>query len=235
MLTKPVLFLRSFFFALTFYPLTALYVLLCFACMPMGEKAMHPVVRLWSRTHRLLCQVILGQKIRIIGTLPSGQYLFICKHESMFETIDMPGLLKNPVIAAKQELLDIPGWGNVAKHYGMIGLRRESGASALRHLQRGTKAALETGRPICLFPEGTRVPHGERPPIKAGFAAIYKLLNLPVVPIAVDSGRLSPRNSFLKRPGIITYQVGEIVPPGLARAEAEERVHTAINALNQPE
>lgn len=234
MLTKAFLFIRSLLFAISFYPVTALHVLLAFAAMPFGEKAMRPVVRMWSRAHRMLCHWLLGQKVRITGTVPTGQYLFIFKHESMFETIDLPLLLTHPVIAAKQELLDIPGWGRIARHYGVIGLRRASGASALRHLQRETRAALATGRPICLFPEGTRVPHGEHPPIKAGFAAIYKLLNLPVVPVAVDSGRLSPRNSFLKRPGIITYQVGDIVPPGLSRAEAEERVHAAINALNTP-
>ena len=63
------------------------------------------------------------------------------------------------------------------------------------------------GRAICLFPEGTRVPHGESPPLKAGFAGLYSLLGLPVVPIAIDSGRVSPRGKFLKRPGTITYKV----------------------------
>jgi len=57
-------------------------------------------------------------------------------------------------------------------------------------------------------------------------------MGLPVVPIAVDSGRLSPRNSFIKRPGLITYKVGDVIPAGLPRREAEARVHAAINALN---
>lgn len=57
-------------------------------------------------------------------------------------------------------------------------------------------------------------------------------MGLPVVPIAVDSGRLSPRNSFIKRPGLITYKVGDVIPAGLPRREAEALVHAAINALN---
>jgi 1-acyl-sn-glycerol-3-phosphate acyltransferase len=88
------------------------------------------------------------------------------------------------------------------------------------------------GRTVVFFPEGTRVPHGEAPPLKAGFAGIYMILGVPVIPIAVNSGRLSPRNSFLKRAGTITYRIGDAVPPGLPRAEVEARVHAAINVLN---
>jgi 1-acyl-sn-glycerol-3-phosphate acyltransferase len=83
---------------------------------------------------------------------------------------------------------------------------------------------------LVIFPEGTRVPPGARPPLQAGFAGLYKLLGLPVVPIAVDSGRLYHR--LIKRPGQITYKVGKTIPPGLPRAEIEARVHAAINALN---
>ena len=78
------------------------------------------------------------------------------------------------------------------------------------------------------------MPHGESPPLRAGFAGLYALLGLPVVPVAVDSGRVSPRGKFMKRAGTITYRVGEIVPPGLDRREAEAMVHAAINALNRP-
>src|SRR3546814_4490749 len=94
-------------------------------------------------------------------------------------------------------------------------------------MMKAAKAALAMGRPICLFPEGTRVPHGERPPLRAGFAGLYALLKVPVIPVAIDSGRLSPRNSFLKRPGTITFNVGEIIPPGLPRAEARSEEHTS--------
>jgi 1-acyl-sn-glycerol-3-phosphate acyltransferase len=81
-----------------------------------------------------------------------------------------------------------------------------------------------------IFPEGTRVPHGSKPSLQAGFAGLYKLLGLPVVPIAVDSGLTYHR--VIKRPGRITYKVGETIPAGLPREEVEARVHAAINALN---
>ncbi len=229
-----VAFVRSVLFALLFYPATAFFVLLCGLWSPFSARIMRRCVRLWGQTHRLLCRVVLGQKIRIIGTLPQEPLLFVFKHESMFETIDLLCMFAEPVVIAKQELLDIPGWGWVAKRHGVIGLRRDDGAKAVRHLRAEVAKATGSGRPICLFPEGTRVPHGEQPPIRAGFAALYQLLNLAVVPIAVDSGRVSPRRSFIKRPGVITYKIGATIPAGLPRLEAEALTHAAINALNAP-
>jgi 1-acyl-sn-glycerol-3-phosphate acyltransferase len=89
------------------------------------------------------------------------------------------------------------------------------------------------GRPILIFPEGTRVLPGEQPPLRAGFAGLYRSLNLPVVPVALDSAKVSPRRSFIKRPGTVTFRFGDPIPPGLPRAEAEARVHAAINALER--
>ena len=89
----------------------------------------------------------------------------------------------------------------------------------------------DAGRPLAIFPEGTRVPHNTAPPLQAGFAGLYKLLGLPVIPVAVNSGPLYHRR--WKRSGTITYRFGEPVPPGLPREEAEARVHAAMNALNQ--
>lgn len=225
---------RSIVFALLFYPLTALAVLGCALAGLLSARLLRRVARLWGFTHRILCRFVLGQKVRVIGTVPAEPVLIVFKHESMFETIDLLCLFAEPVVIAKQELLDIPGWGWAARRHGVIGLRRDDGAKAIRHLRSEIAKATGSGRQICLFPEGTRVPHGQSPPIRAGFAALYQLLGLPVVPIALDSGRVSPRRSFIKRPGIVTYKVGELIPAGLPRHEAEALAHAAINALNSP-
>ena len=81
-----------------------------------------------------------------------------------------------------------------------------------------------------IFPEGTRVPPGETPPLRSGFAGLYRALGLPVVPVAVDSGKLWGRG-LVKRSGTVRFVVGETIPPGLNRDEIEARVHAAINAL----
>ena len=93
------------------------------------------------------------------------------------------------------------------------------------------KAAIAGGRPVIIFPEGTRVPFGEAPPLQSGFAGLYRALGLPVVPVAHDSGKLWPRG-LVKRSGTIHFKVGEVIPPGLKRDDVEARVHAAINALN---
>lgn len=224
--------LRSLAFMLAFYSGSALLVFSALLAAWPWPSAVPAIATVWSRFHRLCARWLLGQKVRIEGELPHGRYLYIVKHESMFETIDLLCLFDRPVIAAKRELLDMPAWGRIARLYGLIPIERSAGASAMRTLRAAARAATDQGRAVCLFPEGTRVPHGEAPPLRAGFAGLYSLLGMPVVPIAIDSGRLSPRGKFMKRPGTITYKVGEIVPTGLDRREAEARVHAAINALN---
>ncbi|MCP1469880.1 1-acyl-sn-glycerol-3-phosphate acyltransferase [Sphingobium sp. OAS761] len=224
--------IRSLAFMLVFYIASAGYVLSALVASRVAPPAVPGIATAWSRFHRWSARWLLGQKVQVVGDLPQGAYLYIVKHESMFETIDMLCLFDRPAIGAKRELLDIPLWGLIAQRYGIIPIERTAGASALRALRAAAQAATAQGRAVCLFPEGTRVPHGESPPLKSGFAGLYSLLRLPVVPIAVDSGRVSPRGRFMKRAGIITYKVGETVPPGLDRKEAEARVHAAINALN---
>lgn len=226
--------LRSVVFTLVFYTGSLLFVLAALSWGALVPSAFLPIATGWSRFHRRCARWLLGQKVRIVGDVPVGPYLYIAKHESMFETIDMLSVFRRPVIAAKRELFDMPLWGTVARRYGLIPIERSAGASAMRTLRSAAQAALAQGRPLCIFPEGTRVPHGEAPPLRAGFAGLYSLLGLPVVPIAIDSGRVSPRGKFLKRAGTITYKFGEIVPAGLDRREAERRVHAAINALNPP-
>lgn len=225
---------RSTLFAIFFYGLSVPFVTAALIAIPLGWRPVSAIAAGWSRTHRWLAHWILGQKVVVIGAIPSGPQFIICKHESMFETLDAVAMFNRPVVAAKRELLDIPFWGRVARAYGLIVVEREGGASALRTIRAGARAAFAAGRAVVFYPEGTRVPHGASPEIKSGFAGVYAILDCPVIPVAVDSGRLSPRKSFIKRAGTITYLIGEAIPPRLPRAEAEQRVHAAINALNKP-
>ncbi len=226
--------LRSIVFMLFFYPGSLILVLTALLMGQFSPPMVQRVATVRGQFHRLCARWFLGQKVRIEGDLPLGDYLYIVKHESMFETIDLLCVFDRPVIAAKRELFDIPLWGIIAERYGLIPIERTAGAAAMRTLRTSAKAANAAGRAVCIFPEGTRVPHGEAPPLRAGFAGLYTLLGLPVVPIAIDSGLVSPRGSWMKKAGTVTYKVGEIVPTGLDRREAERLVHAAINALNPP-
>jgi 1-acyl-sn-glycerol-3-phosphate acyltransferase len=135
-----------------------------------------------------------------------------------------------PVIVIKKELADLPLFGWMTRRYGVIAVERSAGAKALRALVGQGKTAIATGRPLLIYPEGTRVRLGETPKLRSGFAALYRALGLPVVPVATDSGRLWGRG-LVDRGGTMSLAVGETIPPGLVREEIERRVHSAINML----
>jgi len=222
--------LRSLAFYLAFYLGSVLYVLGSLAWIPVSRDRFRATVRAWSQWHRFCVTRILGIVVRCEGGPLAEPVLYAIKHESFFEAIDTPGLFLLPAVFAKQELFAIPGWGRTAAAFGLIPVERSAGAAALRKMISEAKSRVADGRPLVIFPEGTRVPVGTRPPLQAGFAGLYKLVGLPVVPVAVDSGRLYHR--ALKRRGTITYRFGTPIPPGLPREEIEARVHAAINALN---
>jgi 1-acyl-sn-glycerol-3-phosphate acyltransferase len=172
----------------------------------------------------------LGIRVHVEGEIPPGPHLIAVKHQSMFETVEMVLIARTPVIVLKRELADMPLFGPMTRRYGVIPVDREAGAKALRELLAGAKAAVASGRPVIIYPEGTRVAPGTAPPLRAGFAGIYRALGLPVVPVAHDSGHLFGRG-LDKRGGTVRFVVGETIPPGLKREEVEARVHAAINAL----
>ena len=184
----------------------------------------------WSHFHRWCVVNVLGIEVRVEGAPMDGQALYALKHESFFEAIDLATLLDEPVPFGKEELFRIPGWGRAAKAYGGIAVQRDAGAKGLRTLLKDARVHIESGRNLAILPEGTRVPHGARPPLRSGFAGLYKLLGLPVVPVAVSSAPAYQR--LWKGPGPIVIRFMEPIPPGLPREEVEARVHTAINALN---
>ena len=222
--------LRSLLFAAIFYPATVLWVFAGIAASLFGERPTLAVVLAWVEFHHWLAEHLLGIRTRVDGTIPTGTRLFAVKHQSMFETIEMVRLTNLPVIVMKQELADIPLFGWLTGRYGVIPVVRSAGAKAMRALLEEGKKAAVSGRPVIIFPEGTRVRPGQAPPLRPGFAGLYRALGLPVVPVAVDSGRLWGRG-LIHRSGTVTFKVGETIPPGLKREEIERQVHAAINAL----
>lgn len=223
--------LRSLAFYVLFYGGSALLVLASVVAVLTRKAWLRSVVAKWGDWHLWCVENLLGIKVVLDGTMPDGPVLVAVKHESFFEAIDTPRLFTDPAVFAKQELFRIPGWGYSAIVYGLIPVARDEGARALRAMIASARQRVAAGRPLVIFPEGTRVAHGNQPPLQAGFAGLYKLLGLPVVPISVDSGQAYHR--IIKRPGQITYKVGETIPAGLPRDEVEARVHAAINTLNR--
>jgi len=221
---------RSLLFAAIFYPATLLWVLAGLTATLAGRRPTLAVVLSWTRLHDWLTTNLLGIRSRVEGTIPAGPHLIAAKHQAMYETLELVRLSHVPVIVIKRELADLPLFGAMTRRYGVIPVERSAGAKALREMVAQGRAAAAEGRQVLIFPEGTRVAPGETPPLRPGFAGLYRALAMPVVPVAVDSGRLWGRG-LVKRSGVVTFRIGETIPPGLKRDEVERRVHAAINAL----
>lgn len=225
-----MLLLRNWAFAAVFYGLSVPIVLGTPIVALFGAPALRRYTHGWVAVHRIAARWLLGIRIRVEGAPPPAPVLFACKHQSLFETFELTHMLQGPSIVMKQELASIPVWGWAAQRYGHIVIDRAGAAKALRGMLAAGEKARAEGRSVVIFPEGTRVPPGEQPPLQPGFAGLYRALGLPVVPIAVDSG-VTYRRRGLKRPGTITFRFGDPIPPGLSRKEIEPLVHAAINAL----
>jgi 1-acyl-sn-glycerol-3-phosphate acyltransferase len=222
--------LRSVLYALIFYPATFLFVLAGLTVSLFGNRATRSLVRGWASFHCRLAATVLGVRSQVDGRIPHGGVLIAVKHQAMYETLEMVRIADTPVIVIKRELSQIPLFGWLTRRYGVIPVERSAGSKALREMVAAGRAAAAQGRAVIIYPEGTRVAPGETPALRPGFAGLYRALGLPVVPVAVDSGRLWSKG-LVKSPGTVRFRIGQTIPAGLKRDEVEARVHAAINAL----
>lgn len=222
--------LRSLLYTLLFYPGTLAFVIAGLLASLIGQRQTEAVVLGWSLWHSWLCRHLLDIHTRLEGVIPAGPHLLAVKHQSMFETLEIVRIGRCPAVVMKRQLGAIPLFGRLTRLYGNIEVDREGGAKALREMVAAGARTVAAGRSAVIFPEGTRVAIGTAPPLQPGFAGLYRALRLPVVPIAMNSGRLWS-HGLIKRPGMITFRIGETIPPGLRREEIETRVHAAINAF----
>lgn len=222
---------RSAVFALVFYLGSVPIVAFAMLVGMVAPNAVIPVARFWAGWFSLTTRVILGIRYRVTGSVPAGTAVVALKHQSAYETIVILRLFRAPAVVVKAELLAIPLWGAAARAHGVIPVDRGDLGGALRTMLRAANAAKAAARPVVIFPEGTRTRPGEAPPLKAGLAGLYRALKVPLVPVALDSGRCWPKG-FVKYPGTVTFAFGEPIVPGLERGDIEARVHAAINALN---
>jgi len=225
--------LRSLVFNLSFYLWTTLVVLAGALLMPLPWCWMHKVGRLWCRGTLMLLRRIVGLDWRAegLGSRPPGPAIYASKHQSTWDTLIFALLLPDCAYVLKRELFFVPLFGQLLARSRPIGVDRSAGAKALRRMVAQARRAIGEGRSIVIFPEGTRTEYGHRRPYQPGVAALYRELDLPVVPVALDSGRFWPRRRFVKRPGRITIRFLAQIAPGLERrafmAELERRIEGA--------
>jgi 1-acyl-sn-glycerol-3-phosphate acyltransferase len=228
---------RAALFNLGFYLWTLVLGILA---LPLLLAPWRPIMRLgrvWSAgTLRWLDRTVgLGHELRGAEHVPHGAAIVAMKHQSAWDTLVLPLLMPDAAVVIKRELAWIPLYGWYAARAGAIPIDRGAGATALRRIVARAREAAALGRPIVIFPEGTRTAVGEKKPYQPGVAALYSQLGLPLVPVAVNSGLYWSRRAFVKRPGRIVVEFLPPIPPGTDRRQAlrecEERIEAATQRL----
>jgi 1-acyl-sn-glycerol-3-phosphate acyltransferase len=222
--------LRSLAFQVLFYALTAVLAVAYLPLLLMPRRAIVAAGRTWCRaTLWLLAHTVgLDHEVRGAENLQPGPAIYAFKHQSAWDTLFVPLLIADPAIVLKRELLWLPLFGQYLWRCGMIAVDRGAGSRALRGMVAAARTAAGDGRPIVVFPEGTRRPVGAPPAYQPGVAALYAALGLPVVPVALNSGAFWRRRAVLKRPGRIVVSVLPAIPPGLDRRAFADRLIRAI-------
>lgn len=229
--------IRSVLFNAVFYINTAVFLILGAPLLLAPRPWAMAGLRAHARATLWWMRLIVGTRYEVRGqhNLPPAPALIASKHQSAWETFALIPLLRDPAMIMKAELGHIPFYGWFARKFEHIFVERERGPSALRAMLRDAKQRAAEGRDIVIFPEGTRRPVGAPPDYKPGVSALYSGLDLPCVPIALNSGLFWPRSSGRRRPGTVIIDILPPISPGLERkaflTELERAIEPATDRL----
>ena len=229
-----MLFLRSTIFNIVFYGFTALC---CFALLPamaLPRKTYMSVLSFYFRSLSWLERKIINLDYEVRGweNVPKdGPFIVAAKHQSTYETMKMPLLFRDFSVILKRELMWIPVWGWLAAKAGMIPVIRGSREKALSSIVEGGEKIKKAGRPIIIFPQGTRVhithtPHDK--PYKQGVAHLAKALDLPIIPMALNSGYFWPRKHWIQNPGTVIFEFGKPIEPKGTKKELLKKIEIEL-------
>lgn len=230
--------IRSALFMIGLVVWTVFAGIICLPALLMPRGVIWAMSSIWARVVMWMLRVIVGLRYRTRGEIrpdADAQYIYAMKHQSAWETIVFQ--LIGPPFAGvlKAELKQIPFYGWYLMRAGMVPVQRSARGSALKEMLRIAKAVVASGRHLLIMPEGTRVAPGRTGRYHPGVYALYKYLQLPVLPVAHNAGLFWGRNSFIKKAGTVTMEFLEPIPPGLEKAAfmetLENRIETAAQRL----
>lgn len=186
----------------------------------------------WSRLQlkmlKLLCNI--DYKLENYHDYKSP-VIYAVKHESAWETISLVYILNPAVYVLKQELIKIPLFGKFLKTLHMISINRNAGISAIKELSKKSKEVINDNKSIIIFPEGTRTKPGELGNIySSGLYTLYKVNNIPVVPVFINSGSFWARRSFIKKPGTVIVSFLDTIYPGLDKDEFSQNIQNIFKS-----
>ncbi|CAH1905542.1 Phospholipid and glycerol acyltransferase [Candidatus Nitrotoga sp. HW29] len=226
-----MVFIRSLIFLLLQIVITPLFTLIAILTFPFHPITRYRIISGWALTMLWLLRVVCGIRMDVRGAenIPTKPCLVLCKHQSAWETIALQKVFPPQVWVIKRELLWLPffGWGLAMT--SPVAIKRSEGREAIKQLLRQGKERLALGFCVVIFPEGTRIPFGQRGRYKIGGALLGASSGVPIVPVAHNAGKLWGRESFFKYPGVITMSIGTpIDPAGLKAEEINQRVEEWI-------
>ncbi len=232
--TRSMVYIRSIAFAASFYVITTVMLIGLMWLLLAPRKIAIAALKLHGRCCIWLLDRICGTTFEVRGWehLPQGACMVIAKHQSTWDTFALLTLLDDPAVVLKDELKWIPVYGWFCLKFEHILVKRERAAVALRHLIEDAKRRIADGRQILIFPEGTRQAPGADPDYKPGYVALYEKLDVPCVPLALNSGLFWPRRSLLRYPGKIIVEFLPPVAEGLSRAGVRADIEARIEAAS---
>lgn len=230
-----MLAIRSIAFAVVFYGWTTLLSPLYIPLMVLPRRGFWFMAWLWVRSCIAIVRGVAGIDCEVRGeeNLTGGAVIIASKHQSAWDTLIYNKLFEDCAYVLKRELFMFPCFGWFLWKVGMIGVDRQGGAGALKELVRQTRDCLAAGRTIIIFPQGTRTPPGEERPYLPGVAALYRQCDVPVVPVALNSGLYWPRRRFIKRQGKIILEYLEPIQPGLGKRQFLDTLRARLEEANR--
>lgn len=214
-----MIFLRSTLFNISFFVVTGLSCLMFLPGLLLPRRHAMKIVKFFVGSVYILERLFLklDYEVRGLEHLPEqGCYIVAAKHQSSYETFKLHTLFSDPAVILKRELLRIPLWGRFLKKSDPIAIDRSSRESAQQIID-GAKRMKEQGRPIIIFPQGTRVHTWQTTadrPYKTGVARMQDATGLTIVPMATNTGIFWPKHSWLKWPGTVVFSFLPPIAPG---------------------
>ena len=229
-------FIRSLIFNLFLFSGIILIFILAIPTLLLPSKFTLFFGKILAHYIILILRIFLNTKIIYHGleNLKKVDKFFVASaHQSMFETFVLQAPINYPIFILKKELLKIPIFGWYLKKIGSIEIIREvTTKENLNFYDRIKQSINLNNRPLLIFPQGTRVKIGERIPFKKGVGRIYESTKLPCIPVALNSGKIWPKNSFMKYKGNIHVSFLEPIMPGKNKIdfikELENKIYSEI-------
>lgn len=227
-------FIRSLLFAVWFYLTMAVIGLLCMPVSIFSRSAAMSAIRLYAGAQRLGLRLLCGitTEFRGLENLPPGVGLIAMKHQSTYDTIAPFLFIRNPAYILKKELLKAPVFGVYASRVG-IPIDRAGGAKTMKLMMAAARKGAASGQQIVIFPEGTRQSPDTPTDVKPGVIFMYNELEIPCVPVALNTGLCWQGSGFTRRPGKIVFEVLKPIEPGLKRAEFTKRLKDALDPATE--